>query len=92
MSAGELSDEELDQALEFFQGLEDRWGWEKAVDMMFLLQATSERVRQIEQRAYEKEQEARVEGNTGEQHRFFQTGDSLSVLAQRAEKRERESA
>lgn len=87
----ELSDEELDDALAFFQELEDLWGWQKAVDMLFILQATSERVRQIEQRAYEKEQEARVEGNSGEQRRFFETGESLSVLAQRAEEREREA-
>lgn len=87
-----MSEEELDDALEFFQGLEDRWGWEKAVDMLFIFRATSERVRQIEQRAYEKEQEARVEGNTGEQRRFFETGDSLAVLARRAEEREREAA
>lgn len=87
--ASALTDAELDGALEGFQRLEDAWGWEEAVNHMLVFDPLPDRVRRIGHRACERATESRVEGNTGEERRFLDTAESLSILAERIEQQRR---
>lgn len=83
----ERTAEELDQLAEFFQRLEEMEDQPfEAVRLLTMFMPDPGAVRQVEYRAYERANEARVEGNWGEAAHWSSTGDALAILAERAEK------
>lgn len=83
-----LSDEQMDQVLAFFQALEEDQGWEEAVAKILMFHPGPNRVRQIKDRALERANKSRVEGDPGEETRWIDTADALSILADKAEDQE----
>jgi len=88
----ERTTEELDQLAEFFQRLEEGEDCSfEAVRLFTKFMPDPGAVRQVEYRAYERANEARAEGNWGEAAHWSSTGDSLAILAERAEKARKEA-
>lgn len=87
----ELSVDDLDELVEFYQGIEERFDWKEAVRILAAFSPDPAVVRQVEHRAYFRATEERVGGNFGEAGRLTDTGDSLAVLAGRVEKTRKDS-
>lgn len=86
-----LSVDELDELIEFYQGIEERFDWKEAVRILAAFGPDPAVVRQVEHRAYFRATEERLEGKFDEAGRLTDTGDALAVLAERAEKTRKDS-
>lgn len=82
----ELSDEEMDQVLEFFRELTEDYNQEEAVAKILVFHPEPDRVRQIERRAHERSSAADRINDMFEGRRWLEVADALAALADKAEK------
>lgn len=84
-SSKQLAIADLDTLVEMYLLLEDWHGWEAAIDKLALVEPSADLIRQIKHRAHDRATEERISGNPGEERRYLDAGEALSILADRIE-------